>query len=174
MNQHSMTVTLFSKQQGAVNVKGTKKVCTQEIPCHYLSTSIFTVVPVCSLRTWMNTQINQSSMVATMMQQTATTTKLIIIQTYQLLRIKSVSLTVNNELIEKQSKEGWAKGVWMARRSADCYDERVRKVFLAMWVIMWWTSKKSVYPRNSVLVLEYQYFYCSTSMQSKYTNKYTN
>ena len=90
-----------------------KELCSQEIPCQYLSTSIFTVVLVCSESTrGMNTQINQSSMVATMMQQTTTITKLIVVQTYQLFRIKSVFMTVNNELlIEKESKNGWAKGV---------------------------------------------------------------
>ena len=91
-----------------------KELHSQEISCQYSSTSIFTVVLVYSESTrGTNTRINQSTMmVATMMQQRITITKLIIVQTYQLFRIKSVFMTVNNELlIEKESKNGWAKGV---------------------------------------------------------------
>ena len=45
MNRHSSMIrTLLSKQEGTVNVNGTKKLCLQEIPSQYSSTSIFTAV----------------------------------------------------------------------------------------------------------------------------------
>ena len=111
----------------------------------YSTTSIFTVLQVCLLRTQTNTRINQSSIYATMMQQTTTTTtmKWTIIETYQYFQIKSVFFTVNNELIEKQStKERWGKGVWIARRSFEWkmmieWERCSRQV----WVIMWSTSE---------------------------------
>ena len=141
--------------------------------CQYSSTTLFIVLRVCSVRKQTNTRINQSSIDATMMQQTTTTktTQWIIIETYQHFESNQWSSLSIMKWLKNNQDNGWMKRLWIAR-SVYCNDKRVRKV-LAMRVIMWSTTEKSFTPKK-MSVLKYQYFYCSTCLQSTYTNVDTN
>ena len=62
-------------------------------------------------------------------------------------QIKSVFFTVNNVMIEIYQDNIWTKRLWIAR-SVYSNDRRVRKVFLAMRVIVWSTTENIFTPKK--------------------------